>query len=199
MNLITPNGPNLTSSLDFGAAVEQFYPDLYRFGFSLAGTEADAADLTQETYHVLLTKGSQIRDANKVKSWLFTTLYRLFLHSRRQAIRFSAAPVDSVAAELSVTEATQAEHSDGALVVRALLQLEEKYRVPLTMFYLQEFSYREIAAALGLPVGTVMSRLSRGKAVLRQQLQAPEASTRGIHSTDVTARPAHDATHSTAV
>ena len=63
-----------------------------------------------------------------------------------------------------------ANNLDGHAVVRALLDLEEIYRAPLSLFYLQEHSYKEIAETLNLPVGTVMSRISRGKARLREQL-----------------------------
>jgi RNA polymerase sigma-70 factor (ECF subfamily) len=62
--------------------------------------------------------------------------------------------------------------------MHALLELEEIYRVPLSLFYLQEHSYREIAEILELPVGTIMSRISRGKARLREQLA--DASDQGI-------------------
>jgi RNA polymerase sigma-70 factor (ECF subfamily) len=67
-----------------------------------------------------------------------------------------------------------ANHLDGDVIVRALFELEEIYRAPLTLFYLQEHSYKEIAETLDLPVGTVMSRISRGKAQLRKQLAAGE-------------------------
>ena len=59
---------------------------------------------------------------------------------------------------------------DGAYALSALQQMSEVYRVPLTLFYLRELSYREIAAVLNVPPGTVMSRLSRGKAMLRNKL-----------------------------
>ena len=63
-----------------------------------------------------------------------------------------------------------ANHLDGDAVVRALGNLEEIYRAPLSLFYLQEHSYNEIAEILHVPIGTVMSRISRGKAQLRNQL-----------------------------
>src|SRR6266704_3010573 len=62
---------------------------------------------------------------------------------------------------------------DGSLVAAALQQLDEKYLAPLAMFYLEELSYKEMAEVLGLPIGTIMSRLSRGKEILRRRLQAP--------------------------
>lgn len=165
--------PALGAGVDYTWAVEQFYEALYKFAFSLAGNESDAADLTQDTYRVLLTKGDAIRDASKVKSWLFTTLYRQFLGRRRRATRFPETPVESAEWELPTITPSHADNLDGSLVVAALQQLEEKYRAPLAMFYLEELSYKEMAAVLGLPIGTIMSRMSRRKEILRRKLVAP--------------------------
>ena len=63
---------------------------------------------------------------------------------------------------------------DSSIVLEALSEVGEPFRAPLTLFYLEQFSYQEIAEVLGVPIGTVMSRLSRGKAFLRQRLLAKE-------------------------
>jgi len=63
---------------------------------------------------------------------------------------------------------------DSATVLQALREVEEPFRAPLTLFYLDQFSYQEIADILEVPIGTVMSRLSRGKALLRQRLLSKE-------------------------
>ncbi len=172
-----PISPTEVAGVDYDWAVEQFYEVLYKFGFSLTGSESDAADLTQDTYRVLLIKGEAIRDPRKVKSWLFTTLYRQFLGRRRHAKRFPETPVESAEWELPPITPSQVESLDASFVVAALQQMDEKYRAPLTMFYLEDLSYREMAEALGLPVGTIMSRLSRGKENLRRRLATPASAT----------------------
>src|SRR5438309_3365063 len=73
---------------DFEQIVSQHYESLYRFAFSLTRAEADACDLTQQTFYIWAAKGHQLRDRSKVKSWLFTILHREFLKMRRRAVRF---------------------------------------------------------------------------------------------------------------
>jgi RNA polymerase sigma-70 factor (ECF subfamily) len=152
---------------DFEQLVERFYMPLYRFGLSLTRDPSDAADLTQQTFLLWASKGHQLREQSKVKAWLFTSLYREFLRGERQRGRECSSED-----QLSEVECgpVAANNLDGDAVVRALLDLEEIYRAPLSLFYLQEHSYKEIAETLNVPVGTVMSRISRGKARLRQQL-----------------------------
>ncbi len=168
--------------LDYAYAVEQFYEDLSKFAFGLAGNENDAEDLTQDTYHVLLTKGDAIRDSRKVKSWLFTTLYRLFLGQRRHTVRFPEMPVESAECELPTIPPQHVEMLDGSIVVAALNQLDEAYRAPLTLFYLEELSYKQMAEVLGVPIGTIMSRLSRGKEALRRRLRSPSPTAARRHN-----------------
>ena len=140
---------------------------LYRFALSLRRDPSDAADLTQQTFLLWASKGHQLREQSKVKTWLFTSLYREFLRGERQRGRESGSETELPDGECLPVAANQL---DGDMVIRALLDLEEIYRAPLSLFYLQEHSYKEIAEALNLPVGTVMSRISRGKARLREQL-----------------------------
>ena len=147
--------------------VERFYQSLYHFALSLARSEVVAADLTQETYYLWAAKGHQLRDVTKVKSWLFTTLHREFLRRQRHLNRFPHHETSEVEHELPVVASTVVNDLDSIAVMQALQRVDEHYRVPLAMFYLQDFSYKEIADALEVPAGTVMSRLARGKAQLR--------------------------------
>ena len=150
--------------------VERFYQSLYHFALSLARSEVVAADLTQETFYLWAAKGHQLRDAGKVKSWLFTTLHREFLRRQRHSVRFPHHETSAVEHELPVVASTVANELDAVTVMQALQLVDEHYRVPLAMFYLEDFSYNEIAEALDVPAGTVMSRLARGKAQLRALL-----------------------------
>jgi len=158
---------------DFQQLVDRQYGPLFRFALSLSKSEAEAADLTQETFFLWAAKGHQLRDRSKAKSWLFTTLYREFLGRRRREVRFPQIELNEMREdEMAILPNVNA--LDGALVLEALGEVEEPFRAPLTLFYLEQFSYQEIAEVLDVPVGTVMSRLSRGKAQLRQRLISKE-------------------------
>jgi RNA polymerase sigma-70 factor, ECF subfamily len=160
----------MAEGLDFESLVACYYEPLYQFAFSLARDEADACDLTQETFCIWAAKGHQLRDASKVKTWLFTTLHREFLGSRRRQTRFPHLELEQVAAELPVVSPASANRLDAAQVLAALARLDEIYQAPVALFYLQDCSYNEIAEILDVPLGTVKSRLTRGLDRLHQFL-----------------------------
>jgi RNA polymerase sigma-70 factor (ECF subfamily) len=157
---------------DYEEAVINFYEGLYAFGYSLTRKEDDASKLTQETFYRLLTKGAMVRDPSKVKSWLFTTLYRIFLGWRQRHALLPHFEISSVENELAPVTPDQMDVLLDSAIRDSLLELEERYRAPLMLFYLNDLSYQETASILDVPIGTVMSRLSRGKALLRQRLAA---------------------------
>lgn len=160
----------MDESLDFENLVSKYYEALYRFAFSLARDEADACDLVQQTFYIWAAKGHQLRDPSKVKTWLFTTLHRGFLESRRRQTRFQHVELDSVTDELPPAPPLPSNRLDTAHVIETLTRMDETYRAPVTLFYLQDCSYNEIAEILQVPLGTVKSRLSRGLAQLQQLL-----------------------------
>jgi RNA polymerase sigma-70 factor (ECF subfamily) len=142
----------------------------------LTHSEAESSDLTQETFYRWAEKAHQLRDKSKVKSWLFTTLYREFLGRRRHETRFPHVEISSLPGEeLSAERELEPSSLDASAVTAALREVEEVYRAPLVLFYLEEHSYKEIAEILDVPIGTVMSRISRGKASLRMRLQDNES------------------------
>ncbi|MEO8354026.1 MAG: sigma-70 family RNA polymerase sigma factor, partial [Chthoniobacteraceae bacterium] len=113
------------------------------------------------------------------RTWLFTTLYRHFLRQRQRSARFVATELDDVEPSALATPSLAEAHVDGRLVLECLQRLDETFRAPLTLFYLDQLSYREIAEALEVPIGTVMSRLARGKDQLRALLGKEESASRG--------------------
>lgn len=152
----------------FPELVKTYYPALYRFALSLAKNSSDACDLTQQTFYIWATKGNALRDESKAKTWLFTTLYREFLRIRRRANRHTA--VEDLSPEQQDFPDIQVDvvgKMDSQLIMAALQEVEQVFREPLSLFYLQDHSYLEIADILAVPIGTVMSRLSRGKSQLR--------------------------------
>lgn len=155
---------------DFEGLVAQYYEPLYQFAFSLTRSEADACDLTQQTFYVWATKGHQLREKDKVKTWLFTTLHRQFLETRRRQTRFPHQEIGSVDFELPTVLPQQISRLDTAQVVAALGLVDETYQAPVALFYLQDYSYKEIAEILEVPMGTVKSRISRGIGQLQKLL-----------------------------
>ncbi len=166
------------TEIDFQLLVEQYYLPLYRFGLSLTHQQSEAADLTQHTFHTWALKGHQLRDPTKAKTWLFTTLYRKFLAEKRYADRFVDSETELLFVEPAPFPSAMADVLDAGTVLRELHTLEDRYRAPVTLFYLRQHSYREIAEILDIPIGTVMSRIHRGKAELRARLGGTDSARR---------------------
>jgi RNA polymerase sigma factor (sigma-70 family) len=162
----------------FTQLVDAHYAALYRFALSLARNSADAGDLVQQTFFVWATKGDALRDSAKAKSWLFTTLYREFLRGRRRDARSTSIEnLPPGEQDIAAEEVDRVSRLDAPVVMAALQSVDEVFRAPLTLFYLEELSYLEIAEALEVPIGTVMSRLSRGKTQLRAALAQADRGT----------------------
>jgi RNA polymerase sigma factor (sigma-70 family) len=167
----------MRGDIDLERLVEQHYAALYRFAVSLAGNESDACDLVQETYYLLSTKGHQLNDLSKAKSWLFTTLYRLFTAGRRRLIRFPQQELGESESELPEIPAQPPQRFDWNTVLNSLARLDEVFRAPVALFYLEEYSYAEIAEILHVPLGTVKSRIARGVAALQTMMVESSQST----------------------
>lgn len=162
----------------FQQIVDAHYQGLHRFAVSMCRREATAQDLVQQTFLQWARKGHTLRDAAKAKTWLYTTLYREWLSMARREKKYQEVEFEP---EL---HGTAPDEDDGApprvdsrTLQAALDQLDPNYRAPLVLFYLKELSYRDIAETLGIPIGTVMSRLSRAKDSLRAILSRFEGST----------------------
>jgi RNA polymerase sigma factor (sigma-70 family) len=160
----------MSADLEFENLVNVYYRDLYRFGLSLTGSEADAADLTQQTFYIWANKGHQLQKAAGVKAWLFTTLHREFLKICRRRNRFPNESIDERTDDLPNVPTNCADRVDSKTLLRFLSEIAEDFRAPLVLYYMEDLSYKEIADVLGLPLGTVQSRIARAKTQLLRRL-----------------------------
>ena len=172
--IITGNG--MRGDADFEKLVDQHQASLYRFALSLARNESDACDLVQDAFCLWATKGRhQLEDPAKVKSWLFTTLHREFLGRRRRLVRFPHHELSEVEEELPEVPPQLPARPDWELVLDCLGQVDTPFRGPVALFYLEDYSYNEIAEILEVPLGTVKSRIARGIAQLQRMFNEDAA------------------------
>jgi RNA polymerase sigma-70 factor (ECF subfamily) len=162
----------MNSADQFEEIVSAHYEQLFRFAMSLTRAESDAQDLTQQTFYVWATKGHQLRDLSKVKTWLFTSLYRAFLDARRRQSRFTHYELELVSEQLPAFAPAPDDSMDASQVLSALAGVDEVYQAAMALFYLQDCSYKDISMILEVPIGTVKSRIARGIAQLREVLLA---------------------------
>ena len=162
---------------DFEQLVSTHYEALYRFALSLTRSEADACDLTQQTFYIWATKGHQLRDRSMVKSWLFTTLHREFLKICTRAARFPHVELSDAAEDLPNVSPDMVDTLDATRLLELLRRVQEPYLAALSLFYLEDYSYRGIADILEIPLGTVRSRISRGIAQLQKLIRVRRRTT----------------------
>lgn len=156
--------------MDVAQLVGDYHPVLYRYAYRLTGAVADAEDLTQQTFLVAQQKLGQLRQVESVRSWLFTILRNCYLKGFRRQLPMSPAGLDLCIDE--IPEPDGEAEIDRQQLQAALDTLPDDFKLVLLLFYFEEQSYQEIAEQLEIPIGTVMSRLSRGKSHLRKALLA---------------------------
>lgn len=149
--------------------VDANYEALYRYAFRLSGSTADAEDLTQETFCKAQMKLAQLRDDARAKAWLYRILRNTYLHRLRGKKQEQAVSLDGIG-ELPEPAHDALPEIEPERLQEALNELPEAYRTPIILYYFEDFSYRAIAEQMEVPIGTVMSRLARAKACLRNRL-----------------------------
>lgn len=157
-----------TETLSLDPIAEEAYNGLYHFALSLSKSPTDASDLVHQTYWKWMKHRDRIRTPGKSRSWLFTTLYREFLRDLKRQDRVGYLEEQHLEEELMSPPLEAGSGLDGERAMQALQMVPDPYRASLALFYVDDFSYVEIAETLGIPPGTVMSRIYRGKQLLKK-------------------------------
>jgi RNA polymerase sigma-70 factor, ECF subfamily len=167
---------------DFESAALPHLNSLFRTALRLIGDRQEAEDLVQETYLQAWKSFHRFEAGTNCRAWLFKILFHVINHHRRKWFRFTwLSDGDEELENSLVYEPPVAQEVSDEEVLAALEKVPSQYREVILLADVQEFSYKEIADILRVPIGTVMSRLSRGRKVLRREL-AEFASGYGIDS-----------------
>jgi RNA polymerase sigma-70 factor (ECF subfamily) len=163
--------------VEFATQVAQYIPRLRRYARALTGERVAADDLVQDTLERAWDKLHLWRERSDLRAWLFTIMHNLFVNQirRRAAARFVSMDGDAMDLHEAAPQTDKLEIRD---LDTALRGLPEEQREVLLLIGLEQLSYEEAAKTLGIPIGTVMSRLSRGRERLRRSMMGmPEAAT----------------------
>lgn len=146
-------------------------PILRRRAFSMLRNRSDADDLVQDCLAMALSKRASLNDPGQLRAWMLSILKNLFrARLRAQIRRMTTLPIDEVADSL-VASTTPADRDTARDLMRAMRRLSVEHRQILLLINMEGQSYREAADTLGVPLGTVMSRLARARQQLRTLLQ----------------------------
>ena len=153
---------------DHDRLITQEIPRLRRYARALTGDRAAADDLVQDTLERALSRFHLWRSGSDLRAWLFTIMHNIFINQVRSRMRYPHEPLDeSAAAGLQYREPDWSELRD---IGNALARLPVEQRTVVLLVGLEQFTYEEAARVLGVPIGTVMSRLSRARERLRALL-----------------------------
>ncbi len=169
--------PSVATAADFEGEALQHLDALYGFALKLTRAPDDAEDLVSDTVLRAFERWHQFRPGTNSRAWLFTILYHAFVSRRRRAAAREAPATDRNDGR-SLLEAVGEADPEGRFydsfldeeITRAIDDLPDEYRVVVTLSDLHELPYAEIADVVGIPEGTVKSRLFRGRRILQRRL-----------------------------
>lgn len=155
----------------FGKALIAQLPALRRYARALTGNTAFADDLVQDTIERALRQWEGLRDTHRLPSWLRSILHNLYIDElRRSRSRGRAEEISDMADDLALSMPAE-DGTTGIDFARAMASLSAEHRQVLILVGIENKNYRDVAEELGIPIGTVMSRLARGRERLRSALE----------------------------
>ena len=171
---------NPSRAYSFEAAALPHINELFRMAQYTIGNRGDAEELVQETYLQAWKSFDRFEPGTNCRAWLFKILFHMIQHHRRKWFRFKmVSDAEEIMQTTLIYEPPVPQHISDEDVLLALERVPQQYREVILLADVHEFSYKEIAEMLSVPLGTVMSRLSRGRKLLRVEL-AEFASDYGI-------------------
>ena len=161
----------LGESAAFDTLVERWHPPLWSYVHRMTGDPVATEEVLQEGWLRILRGIDRLREPERLQAWLYSIVRRAFMDTLRG--RYAQRDVDVIDAELPDTDPPAElgwEETEG--LHRALQQLPPADRETIVLFYLRELDLQEVAEILGIPVGTVKSRLHRARRALRRELES---------------------------
>jgi len=176
------SSPAPVSGEDFAADALQFLAPLFAMAMRLTRNRADAEDLVQDTFVKAFGHANQFKRGTNLRAWLYTILHNTWRNRRRDASR-DTVEVDSEQVEQAAADGggSQSVETPERILMRSTLdaelqaaldELPDAFRQAVWLRDVEEFPYAEIAEMLNVPIGTVMSRISRGRRLLYEKLSA---------------------------
>jgi RNA polymerase sigma-70 factor (ECF subfamily) len=156
---------------DFEAAALPHLNDIYRTAARVLGDSARADDVLQDVYLQAWKSFDRFEPGTNCRAWLFKILFHTVNHYRRKWMNIRMVKEsEEILETTAASEPPIPEHITDQQMLAALDQVPQDFRSVVLLVDVEEFSYRDAAAILSVPIGTVMSRLSRGRKMLRETL-----------------------------
>ncbi|MGH9832348.1 MAG: sigma-70 family RNA polymerase sigma factor [Blastocatellia bacterium] len=153
----------------FEAEALGFAGQLFRVALRVSRDRGKAEDLVQETYLQAWRSFHRFELGTNLRAWLYKILFNVYYSGLRRE-RLELVPAEETIAETIAYDPPTPQHLTEEEVLMALERVPRDFQIPVVLADVEELSYREIADALQIPIGTVMSRLHRGRKLLRMEL-----------------------------
>jgi len=160
---------------DFESAAMPHLDDLFRTALRVTGNRSEAEDVIQETYFQAWKSFHRFEPGTNCRAWLFKIMFHVIHHHRRKRFKFNLRMVQSgeeLLEEVLAYESPLPQSLSDEDVLAAFERIPVQYKEVILLADVEEFSYKEISDTLGIPLGTVMSRLNRGRKLMRSELAA---------------------------
>jgi RNA polymerase sigma-70 factor (ECF subfamily) len=145
--------------------------DIFRTALRMTGERGNAEDVIQEVFLQAWRSFERFEAGTNCRAWLYKILFHCVSHQRRKWFRFPLLKEKEEFLEANLVQpASVAEHLTDSEILNALDEIPAEFRAVVLLVDVEEFAYKEVAEILSIPIGTVMSRLSRGRGLLRKRL-----------------------------